>query len=165
MKRFLSTILILSFLLCTTSCYQEETEPKGIAFYYCVSQRDYTSGSTVLSAEHRADVPEDSLPQALELYLSGPLSPDLLSPFPQNLKILGAYQEGKTVYLTLSTELAGLSGIDLTIACGCLTLTTLAIANAEQVEIRTVSGLLDGQRTIIMDKNTLLLLDTTVEGE
>ena len=165
MKRFLSAALILGFLLSMSACYREDTQPQGIPFYYCVTQPDYTTGSTVLSAEHRSDVPENSLLQALELYLAGPKSAELQSPFPQNLKLVNAYQEGSTVYLTLSPELAALDGLDLTMACGCLTLTTLALSGAQQVEICAVSGLLDGQRTITMDKNTLLLLDAATEGE
>lgn len=165
MKRIVSVALILACLLSITACNQEEAQPKGIAFYYCVTQDNYAIGSSVLSPEYRTDVAEDSLTQALERYLSGPISADLRSPFPQNLKLVGSYQQGSTVYLTLSAELADLSDLDLTIACGCLTLTTLALTDAQQVQIRTVAGLLDGQRAITMDKNTLLLLDTVTEGE
>ena len=166
MKQFCSFTLILAMLVCAVGCHQESSEPEEIAFYYCVSQPDYSIGSTALAPEYRGGVPQDSLHQTLELYLSGPLSSDLQSPFPQDLKLVGVNQNGSTIQLTFSPELATLTGLDLTIACGCLTLTTLALTSAQQVEIRTVSGLLDGQRTITMDKNTLLLLDTAQdEGE
>lgn len=164
MKRFLSLTLALG-LLCLAGCRQEAPESQGTAFYYCVAQREYTTGSTALSAEYRSGVPRDALTEALDLYLAGPVSSELRSPFPEGLKMVGAYQEGSTVYLTLSPELTDLTGLELTLACGCLTLTTLALTGAEQVQIRAVSGLLDGQRAITMDKNTLLLLDTATEGE
>ena len=78
---------------------------------------------------------------------------------------MGISQENGTVYVTLSPEITLLTGVDLTMACGCLTLTILSLTEAQQVQIRSVSGLLDGQRSITMDKNTLLLLDGAGKGE
>lgn len=165
MKRFFSLTLMIVLLVCIAGCRQESPESQGTAFYYCVAKPDYSTGSTAISEEYRSGVPEDSLLQALELYLAGPLSSGLQSPFPENLKLVDVYQEGSTVFLTFSRELAALTGLDLTVACGCLTLTTLALTDAQQVEIRTAAGLLDGQRAITMDKNTLLLVDSAAEGE
>ena len=165
MKRVLSLVLILAALLSLSACLREDDQPEGMAFYYCAARSDYNVGSTALTAEYRTDVAEDPLQQALERYLDGPVSAELRSPFPEELKLMSAYREGSTVYLTFSRELTDLSGLELTMACGCLTLTTLALTGAQQVEIRSVSGLLDGQRAITMDKNTLLLMDTAAEGE
>lgn len=165
MKQFLSFILTLGLLFSMAACHQDAAEPQGAALYYRLAESDYSTGSAALSAEYRTDVPRDSLTQALKMYLNGPKSSDLQSPFPEGMKLIGAYQEGSTVYLTLSRELSDMTGLELTIACGCLTLTTLALTDAEQVQIQAVSGLLDGQGAITMDKNTLLLLDTAGEGE
>lgn len=163
MKKILSFVLICTTLTFVIGCQQTPEAPHGIAFYYCVTASDYNVGSTSLVAEHRVDVPSDSLLDAMTIYLKGPLSEDLQAPFPSGLSLVGVYQNNKTVYLTFSRELAYLTGLDLTIACACVTLTALDISGADQVEIRTVAGLLDGQRAIIMDKNTLLLLDTVQE--
>ena len=165
MKQVFSFIMIIALLLFTAGCKQESQTPQGAAFYYCVTTSDYNVGSCALTAEHRADTTDGSLQEVITKYLAGPLSPELESPFPQELKVVGAYQNGQTVYLTFSRELATMTGLDLTIACACMTLTVLSITNAEGVEIRTVAGLLDGQRAIIMDKNTLLLQDTVQEEE
>lgn len=165
MKQLLSLILVISLLVCLYGCRQEPEAPKGTLFYYRVKEPSYNTDSTALSAEYRPDAVQDTLNRAIELYLAGPVSPDLRSPFPENLRLIGVDQKGGTVYLTFSRELAQLSGLDLTIVCGCITMTVLELTDAAQAEIRSVTGLLDGQRSILMDKNSLLLLDAAQEEE
>ncbi len=160
MKKILCFLLILAALF-SAGCSSQQPQPTGTPFYYCAATPDYSSGSTAIIQEYRDDVPSDSLMAALELYLAGPQSGDLLSPFPDGMQILSATQEGNTVYLTVSMELTTLTGLELTIACGCLTMTSLALTDAQQVQISPIYGLLDGQRTIIMNKNTILLTDSS----
>ncbi len=164
MKQILASILALALLLCLIGC-RKEPQQAGIPFYYCAAQPSYSTGSTAISPEYRRGVPQDSLFLALEVYLGGPASEELRSPFPEGLTLAAATQQGSTVYLTLSRELADLTDLELTIACGCLSLTAMALTQAERVEISAVSGLLNGQRSIVMDKNTLLLQDVAGEGE
>lgn len=163
MKRFLSLLLCCSLLFCAAGCRQQADEIDGTPFYYCAKTASYSADGMALDAEYRMDVPVDSLTSALDLYLQGPLSQELLSPFPQGIRLVGLYQNGSTVFLTFSRELATLSGLDLTMACSCITLTALALTDAQEVEIRVVSGLLNGQRSIVMNKNTILLQDTAGE--
>lgn len=163
MKNVLCFFLILA-LLFAAGCSNGE-KPEGTPFYYCVVNPSYSQGSTAINEEYRSEVPRDSLMATLEVYLRGPESSDLVSPFPDGLQVLSVSQEGDILLLTVSMELTTLSGLDLTMACGCLTLTCLALTDAEQVQISSIYGLLDGQRTITMDENTLLLLDAAVEGE
>ena len=158
MNRSLCCFLIIATLF-LTACSNQQSQPIGTPFYYCAVQADYSSGSTAILEEYRQDVPSDSLIAALELYVNGPQSPDLASPFPDGMQVISATQEGDTVYLTVSMELTTLTGLDLTMACGCLTMTSLALTDAQQVQISPIYGLLDGQHTITMNKNTLLLHD------
>ncbi len=160
MKKILCFLLI-GALLFAAGCSRSQAEPQGTPFYYCTAEADYSSGSTAISREYRQDVPTHSLMGALELYLAGPQSSDLVAPFPEGMVILSAVLEGDTVLLTVSMELTALTGLDLTMACGCLTLTSLALTGARQVQISPIYGLLDGQRTITMDRNTLLLTDSS----
>ncbi len=162
MKQILCFAVILALLL-ASGCKSKD-DPSGTPFYYCVSSPSYGQGSTAITQEYRDGIPSD-LMEALQVYLEGPESADLVSPFPADLTIVSAIQEGAIVYLTVSMEMTALRGLDLTMACGCLTLTTLALTDAEQVQISSIYGLLDGQRTIIMDKNTLLLYDNSQVGE
>lgn len=163
MKKSLCYIIVLMLLL-AAGC-SSQGEPDGTPFYYCVTNPSYKQDSTAIDKEYRDEIPTDSLTAALEVYLAGPESSNLVSPFPEGLKVLSANQEGSILYLTVSMEMTALSGLNLTMACGCLTLTCLALTDAEQVQISSIYGLLDGQRTIIMDENTLLLLDNSQAGE
>ena len=163
MKAILACILILCLIIGTLCFKGHLQQSKERAFYYCNMAMDYSGDNPSVLAENRADAPDGSLQEILELYLSGPLSQNLRSPFPAHLKLIGVSQTGETIYLTFSRELATLTGLDLTMACCCITLTTLALTDAQQVEIRTVTDLLDGQRSITMRKDTLLLLDNTNE--
>ncbi len=164
MKRLFAFALVLCLLFSMIGCRHKRDEAARIAFYYCVVQPAYSTGSTAISAEYRGGIEDVPLAQTLGLYLDGPLSADLRSPFPHGLRLLEAKLSGSTVHLTVSQELAELTGLELTMACGCLALTTMALTEAQQVEISAEAGLLDGQRSIIIDQNSLLLLDT-VEGE
>ena len=163
MKKILSLFLVIVLLISLVGCSREAPEPEGIPFYYCAAETSYSDGDSVITAEYRSSLQGDTLQETLENYLAGPLSRELRSPFPEGMRILAAWQDGSTVYVTVSRELTGLTGLELTIACGCLTLTCLALTDGTQVEISPIEGLLDGQRTITMDENTLLLLDTAAE--
>ena len=155
MKRFTLFLLCLC-LLPIWGCSSHDA-PKGVAFYYCASLPAYTVDSSAITPEYRAEISDGTLLELLDLYLKGPISADLTSPFPEGLQIVSAIVKGDTVQVVVSLEMAALTGLDLTIACSCLTLTCLAYTEAEQVEIRPVYGLLDGQRMIIMNKDTILL--------
>ena len=69
-----------------------------------------------------------------------------------------------TLYVTVSKELAQLSGLELTLACSCLSMTCMELTGAENIVISAENSLLDGQKSITMNKDTLLLIDKA-EGE
>ena len=160
MKKLLSALLSICLIMCLFGCHQESDTPQGTPFYYCKKDPSYQEDSTALTAEYRTDALDQSFNEVMEIYLQGPQSAALYSPFPDDLRLIGVHQENGVIYLTFSRELSQLSGLSLTMACSCITLTALTLTGANQAEIRCVTGLLDGQRSIIMDKDTLLLLDT-----
>ena len=164
MKRIICFILVLT-LLFVGGCSKKSKQNQGTPFYYCAASPSYSTNSCVILEEYRNDIPEVSLLEILECYLAGPQSSDLTTPFPKGLVILSAEQDGDLLQLVVSMEMTGLSGLELTLACGCLTLTCLALTDAQQVQITPIYGLLDGQRSITMDKNILLLFDNSKAGE
>ena len=83
------------------------------------------------------------------------------SPFPAGLSLLNYQVEGNTVYLNLSYHLATLTNMDLTIACSCIAMTCLELTGAELVSIEADGQLLDGQKSILLHKNTTLLTDSS----
>ena len=165
MKRFVILLLLAVNIFYLSGCQKEAPTPQGSAFYYCATDISFGMDNTTILAEYRQSPAQDTLQQMLTKYFAGPSSADLRSPFPVGLKLVAVEQDGQTVYITVSDALASLSGLDLTLACACITLTCLDFTGADQVMIYAQDALLDGQKTITMDRKTLLLLDTVLDGE
>ncbi len=164
MKKAICLLLCcLSLLLCF-GCAEEVPEvPVGSLFYYPAAQLVYQPGSRAIDSEARVMPEQADLTQMLNIYFLGPEAEHLLSPFPAGLRIVKTAIVDKTAYITVSDHLTELSGLALTMACGCLTLTTLELTGAENVVINAQDALLDGQKSITMDKNNLLLTDVWQE--
>ena len=60
----------------------------------------------------------------------------------------------------LNDATARLTGLDLTIACACLTATVCDMTGVQMVTIKAETQLLDGNKSITMQRDHLLLLDS-----
>ena len=165
MKKWIAAVLSLLCLAGLAGCQKEEPAAPGTAFYYCAADMAYGMDAAAIQAEYRQVDAQEPLPELLEYYLAGPASAALRSPFPAALRLLDASVEGSTVYITVTDALAALSGLELTLACSCISLTCMELTGAEAVVISAQDALLAGQKSITMDKNSILLLDTVSEGE
>ena len=165
MKKWILVLLTALFLFHLAGCQKEAPAPVGPAFYYRAADISYSMESTVVRAEYRENAAYDTLQQMLVKYFAGPESTDLRTPFPVGMKLIEVSLADNTVYITVSDALSSLSGLELTLACSCISLTCLDFTGAELVVISAQDSLLDGQKYVTMDKNTLLLLDTVLEGE
>lgn len=165
MKRMILFGLSLALLVSCLGCNRPQTQEEGVKFYYCVADPVCSEENGVIASEPRGGIEDRTLLFILEFYLAGPQSADLRSPFPEGLQVISAQLQDQTLCLTVSGELCALSGLELTLACGCLTLTCLDLTEATRVQITSEFGLLDGQESITMDKNALLLQIGNPEGE
>ena len=165
MKKWIAALLTMISLLSLAACQKETPPPQGPAFYYCANEVQYSMDSVTIQAEYRQNAAADNLQQMLVKYFAGPSSEELRSPFPSDMKLVEVSQDGDTIYVTVSDALSTISGLELTLACGCITMTCMDFTGAEKVVISVRDGLLGGQKSITMDANTLLLLDTVLEGE
>ena len=156
MKRIIALLLFVA-LFCCAGCQQYSKEESGLRFYYCVSDLSYKCESAVISYEVKSGFSDEDLDQIMSHYLTGPMATDLRSPFPEGLSIISTECNRDSIYVTVSSELCLLTDIELTLACACLALTCFELTPAERIIITPEEGLLDGQRSITMDKNTLLL--------
>ena len=160
MKRLMGFLLCLLLVLGCTGCKDAPEGNPPLNFYYRTASLSFSAGSTSIKKEAR-DVPEqDSWAQVLNIYLAGPEDSSLRSPFPANLQTVKTTMENKTVYITVTRELAALTGLDLTLACSCLALTCLELTGAQTVVISAEGELLFGQKSITMTKDTLLISNT-----
>ena len=161
MKRFLIFFLCISTLLPLLSCARQEDIQKPVTFYYRRANIAYAGSDGVVSTEQRESLGhEGNIDSLLAMYLSGPLSPELAQTFPDGTFLVSIQQSGTTAKATFSFHLASLSGIDLTVACACITMTLTELMGVETVQISAAGALLDDYQYITMDKNCLLLLDS-----
>lgn len=160
MKHFRLLILLLGIALlcgCTGRLGSD-----GMQFYYLCSEVEYNSPSGVITPVTANGVDRSApLDQILEQYLSGPDNDGLLSPFPEETKLLSVEQKDDTIYLVFNARLGSLTGMDLTLACACLTMTCLDLTDAANVSIRAEGAMLDGAQQITMNADSLVLLDST----
>lgn len=161
MRKMICLLLAIALLL--SGCGGASLKTPG-NFYYRLSDIAYNSADGVIAPEVREldGLTED--PEALmEVYLKGPESRELESPFPRNTTLEEWSMEDTTMTLTLSREFSSLSGLDLTIACACITRTLLELTPATTVVIQTTDSRLDNNVHVTMSDDLMLLVDDSLE--
>ncbi len=156
MKKICSLFLILTLALTVASCGNKNSSKTGVAFYY----RSTSLSGSGLQAEYREEFSaKDDLTDVLRAYILGPSGEALISPFRPEHRVLTANVTNDTVYIVMSTSFANLQGLDLVLACSCLTVTSLELTGAKYVCISAEGVLLDGQKAIVLDLDSLVLTD------
>ena len=123
---------------CTLADSGVETQPQGAyRVYYAVTGEQSTVQA--VDWEYRVPSGEDTAAELAELVLSQPETTGLASPAPSGTRLLSCQQEEGQLRLDLSEQYGGLSGVDLTVANSCLTLTLCQLEGVEEVYI-TVEG-------------------------
>jgi len=159
MKRLF--LLLLLPLLLLTACATEETNYQTpVNFYYIHNDVEFGTDSGVIKATVRegAGHREDYF-YLISQYLNGPISYDCISPFPAGTTLEELYWDQNRVQIVLSPHITTLSGIDLTIACACLVRTVADIVGVDTVQIRSSSGLLNGEHVLILSSGSFEYLD------
>lgn len=162
MKRYISWILSALILLSMAGCNEETKLERPVTFYYCAATLSHDAGSSAILSEIRESAQIETDVAILQAYLAGPELEGLRSPFPGGLRVVEFTPGSEITYITLTSGLANLTGLDLVMACACLGMTCMDLTGAEKVCIRAENALLGGEKSITMDKNSLLLLDQVV---
>ena len=153
----LSLLLLLNLMGCNANDEEIQTP---VSFYYRTAQVDFNAECGLFGIEIREGQPyTEDLQGLLSVYLAGPESEDLKSPFPQNVSICGLTSSDNQVQIILSSEFSQLSGHSLTIACACLSKTIMDCTKCGSVLISAQDSLLDGSESVFMSQENLLLLD------
>ena len=154
MKYLLSVLLILALLAGFASC----SESEAVTYYYLREPGDYISGDAtgIMVGETReAAGSVDDLRQLLILYLHGPSSDLLRSPFPQGTTLLKLEKTNDELLVQLSNSAASLQDTAFTLACACMAQTCFGLTDVEQVTITTEDV------SMTMTRDSLLLVDNT----
>ena len=160
MKRVIRFLLCLMLMIPLCGCGNQED---AIEFYYI--RADILNGvpDGVIACETReAPGHEDDLDYLLNLYLEGPLTQSLVSPYPKGTVLQSFSYSDATLYVTLSEEFAKLEGMDHTIAAACMAYTGFQLTSAEKVVIKCSSPEY-GNRSITLSREDLVLFDDTAD--
>lgn len=156
-KNLVLLLLILNLFLC--SCGQEKP-PQQVRFYYCNKNIDYGFSSNTIGYEPCGDpLDHSAYDKYFSNYLSGPKTNALISPFPAGTTLVSFFVEQQTANIVLNDEFSILTGIELSLACACISLTVQDMTGCATVEISAQNALLDNQESIIINTNTIHLND------
>ena len=172
MKRLTAALLLILTILSMTACAQEKELVYPVAYHYLrapLETGEIWHGDTdsVIAPEIReGDGHQEDLSYLLNIYLLGPLDRNYRSPFPVGTALESIVVDGTQATVVLSRQFANHNGIDLTLACACLTMTVMDLTGAESVTISADGSQLDGKSSITMDRSSMILTDTaTPEAE
>lgn len=154
MKRLIP--LLLSVLL-LTGCVRYQAMREPVTFYYVRKNYPSEMRSVLDSEEWEAAGHREDLHYLLALYFMGPSGKDLVSPLPEDTKIVSLEQSENCIALTLTRM--NLPESDFTLACACLAQTLLGITSADQITIS------DSENTVTMGHDALSLFDTIIPTE
>ncbi len=156
-------LIILCLLLLLPGCQkQEETLQTPVPYFYLRREITYSNADGVLASEHReAAGHEQDYEYLLSQYLTGPKSQELYTLIPANTRLCSFAIQGESATVILSDQFADSTGINLTLNCACITKTCMALTGAKQVKIQCETATLGDTGSIVMDENTLILLDET----
>lgn len=138
-KRFLP--LVAALLLALSACAPKEADAGGIRLWFSDPER--TMGKVVATEAFTGEATVDALMDAL---LRGPELETLANPIPSGTRLLSWSLRDGLLCLDLSAPYGELSGVSLTLADYCITLTLCQLDRVEQVSI-TVDGVQLPQRS------------------
>lgn len=169
MKRFVSILLLCALLLALCACGADRTKTgKGMSlpvlFYYCGSDAEeaahYEQDTGALQWEYRDLGTQWPEPKAvLELYLEGPVSESLRSPFPEDVFVREALLEDGLLTVRFNDALSQLSGVDMTMAAACLVYTMAQYPGVEFVQLDTETTMLSGLTAVPLETDDFLKMD------
>lgn len=161
MKKTLCMILVLIVLLSLPACgSSKEKIQDPVFFYYQQLEPDYGTDPSILRKEIReAAGHRQDYSYLLSLYFNGPEDFSLYSPFPRNTALKSFTLQDNSAFVNLNFSFSALTGLDLSIACACITLTVCEMTGANSVTIRAENALLDGNPQITMTPDSFLMLD------
>lgn len=165
MKRFALIILFPTLIISLFGC-GKSAEPElilPIALYYHNDLDDKDNFNEVFVSEIRegADWQNDHM-LLLNNYFLGPESDNLINPFPTDLTVVSLSNNGNTTNIVLSDQITKLTGMDLTMACSCLSLTLFELTQCDFVEIAAEDNLIADQEVIVIGRESLLMSDEVI---
>ena len=160
MKRFICVIIVLLTLLSMVGCTAKESDIiKPANFYYRTAAVKYQSDAITAEIRESSGYDSGDLKGLMQLYIDGPISKEYINPFPRGLKVVDVTVNSSNVQLQFNDRLALLNNTDMSIACACLTLTTLDLTHRSRIIITAADASGNIIYTASMTKDQILLND------
>ena len=157
--------LLLALLLGLTACaipQEPSGEEEGYLLYYLAETDEAKGGDLIRSSYEQLDLAEDaSLEEqaaaVVERLIAGSRDESLRSPLPGGISLLSLTIQDRRATVDLSSGFARLSGVELTLADYCLTLSLTALEGISAVAV-TAQGREVGQqpKQIFYERDVLL---------
>ncbi len=166
MKRSICFVLCLGLLFSLCGCTQQTTPDVRIpgAFYYRRTQTVYGEPDGLIAPEIRETAGLSSdVDTLLSMYFEGPISADLESPFPRDTQVVSWEIRNNTLTLTMNEAFAALTGVEKTLACVCATKTFLRLFPVSYVRFLSVTGQVDGEKTLTLSEDDIRLYDDSLD--
>lgn len=163
MKRILIFFMIL-LLIPLYGCQSDGVEPDyPVTVYYKLAQPTHGSENSVIASTviEGKDFENDYF-TLLSRYLKGSTDPRFERTFPRGASLVSFKLDALTAKIVLRDQFSSLSGMDLTIACVCITRTVMEMTGCREVIIRTETTKLDGENSIALSADSYLLIDAVV---
>ena len=149
MKRIISLYLLLCLLIGCSSMGERLKEP--VNFYYVREDYREEMGEVISPEVREASGHRYDLPYLLALYSMGPSTSGLVSPLPQNTRILPVEHAEGGLVLSIMDEIQTLTDAEYTVASVCLAKTFFEIVDAKQITV------ICGDRSVTIPKDSLLI--------
>lgn len=135
-------LILCAVLLAAAGCAARPSAAggeEGSYLIYYSALNDPDGESAVAGEYHSLPEGQEAIPGLVELLMQQPQSDTLTTPLPGGLRLLDWQLEEGVLQLDLSEHYYSLSGVDLTLADTCLTLTLCQLEEVESVYL-TVEG-------------------------
>ena len=162
MKKLISLLLCFALVIPFCGCKQTSSKLKEpVEFYYLQTVNENGSRVTQIVSEQReAYGHTKDLSYLLLLYLTGPITPQLYAPLPDNAQLLDlSVQEGNAQIILRGLDFKDYAQLDVSLICGCLAKTCFSISDIVTVSINTEAGKLHGDEDITIGKEDLMITD------
>ena len=163
MKRMIALVLSVLLLFGCVGCGQGASRDlkDPVTFYYLADpELDSSFDSSFVTEIHEGSSYSQDRISLLNFYFRGPYAEGAVSPFPKQLRVITIDQPGKAVQILLNDEITTLTGLDLTLACACLSQTVFDLYDCRAVEIRSESGQIDGKEFIRIEAENMIFRDS-----
>lgn len=158
MKKFVSLLLAAVLMLSLTACGSQEEAVEGLSLYVLASEESRLGGDVVTaSVIPWSALPEERQAQAEDIMVR--LLEDENSPLPAGTTLRSVELSGSTAYVDLGGPYGYLSGVDLSIADYCITLSLTQLTG-----VYAVRTLADGRELQQRSKQVFLAGDALLSS-